>query len=446
MTEQPKQTTVFAPEQVDERRELRNALIIGLIALFGFGAMILASGPIVRWLPIPTYELTAVALIFGLITAGGLFALKQNWPVRRIAWIILVSYTVIVTLVVYLTGAPLTPTFALSMLVVMAASFLLGRNGARIIAALSAAGYGITLLLEYFELLKIIPLWRLYFTPATRGDLFFINWVTVSIPLLLAAELAGTLAERLKKTNMNLRESERLRESLSSMIVHDLRNPLTALMGGLDILRLMLAEQMDPDQKRLLENSRRSGHALLGMVGELLDISKMEAGKLTLNIQPTDLCTLITESIEIIRAWSEMEELEIRTALCDDVKSVPCDRQLISRVIANLLSNAIKHTPAGGIISVIARQRGPSALISVADTGPGIPPEYHKRIFEKFGQVEQPGKERRGTGLGLTFCKMAVEAHGGQIWVESQVGQGSTFHFTLPMESPIKTASAAPPA
>ncbi len=419
--------------EIDERRDLRNTLTIGVFALFGFGGMILVSGPIVMWLPIPTTELTLVAVTFGVITIGSMVALDRNWPVRPITWAVLVAYTIIVSLVVYFTGAPLTPIFALYMLVVTAAAFLLGQRGAMIIAVLNAACYAAVLILEYYEILRIIPLWRLSFTLFTREHLLVINWLTVSISILLTAQLTGILAERLKKSNASLRESERLRESLTGMIVHDLRNPLTALLGGMDILRLTMGTHMNADQKSLLENARHSGQTLLDMIGELLDLSKMEAGKLILNVQPVDLTELINKNLDMVRTLSEEGKIDIHTVLFDNVKSVPCDRQLISRVVNNLLSNALKFTPPNGRISIMACLRGNAALVSVADTGPGIALQHQQHIFEKFGQVKEPGQERRGTGLGLTFCKMAVEAHGGKIWVESQVGEGSTFYFTLPM-------------
>lgn len=430
-------STIFAPEEIDEKRDLRNTLLIAGVCIIGFGMLILASGPLpaIHVLNIPPLELSLLVLSATLITMAALGALQMNWPVRHVAWTALIAYTIIISLTVHYSGGPLTPMPALYLLVVVAASFLLGRRGATIIAIFSAFCYAVMLYLEYSGVLSMVLIWKLAFNPRERGVLLIVNWLAIAIPAMLTSQLAGTLAARLRMTNASLRESERLRENLSGMVVHDLRNPLTALMGGLDILRLTLGDQMSADQKRLLENSRRSGHTLLGMVGELLDISKMEAGKLTLNIQPVDLRTLISESLDVVRALAEIEELEVHTVLTDDVKSVPCDRQLISRVVANLMSNAIKHTPSGGKITVVALQRGNVAAVSVSDTGSGIPAEYQQSIFDKFGQVEQPGKERRGTGLGLPFCKMAVEAHGGQIWVESKIGKGSTFHFTLPMNS-----------
>jgi two-component system sensor histidine kinase/response regulator len=291
--------------------------------------------------------------------------------------------------------------------------------------------------------LKMVLIWRLNFDPRERGALLVVNWLAVSIPALLISQLSGALAARLRTTNLHLRESERLRETLTDMVVHDLRNPLAALMAGLDILRLTLVKELSAEQMNLLDISRRSGHVLLGMVSELLDISKMEAEQLSLNIQPVDLPQLIADSIEAEESLADIEGLAISLHLSDEVNQAPCDRQLVSRVMANLLSNAIKHTPRGGKIAVTASLIENAVSVSVADTGDGIPIEDQQRIFEKFGQVERPGKERRGAGLGLTFCKMAVEAHGGQIWVESRglPGEGSTFTFTLPLAQPAVKGS-----
>jgi len=430
---------MYAPEERDERRDLRNALVIAGLCAIGFGALVFASGPVPRInvLNIPTFETSVLVLLAGLITLIGLGALRARWPMRPIAWITLVGYTFVISLTVHYSGGPLTPMPALYLLVVVAASFLLGHLGATVIAVLSAVCYATILYLEYTGVLRMVLIWRVTFDPHERGILLIVNWLAVTIPALLTSQLAGTLAARLKWTNLYLRQSERQRENLTGMLVHDLRNPLSALMAGLDILRLTLANELSAEQMNLLDISRRSGYVLLGMVGELLDISKMEAGKLALNIQPVDLRQLITESVDAERALADAEKIEFRLALSDEVKQVPCDRQLVSRVMLNLLSNAIKYTPSDGTITVTTRKAGSSIVVEVADTGSGIPREYQQLIFEKFGQVDQPGQERRGTGLGLPFCKMAVDAHGGQIGIESQAGQGSRFFFKLPLDIPV---------
>ncbi len=419
----------------EEARDLRNTLIFAGILVAGLGLMILASSPNIANLSIPPLELGLVALTAELVTVAGIAALQFNIPVRSISWAALVIYTILASFTVHYTGGPLTPIPALYLLIAVGASFLLGWRGATVMGILGISCYALVLYLEYSGVLKMVQIWRISFSASERGSLLIINWFALAIPTLVTSQLAGTLAERLKATNASLRESERLRDNLTHMVVHDLRNPLTGLLGWLDILQTVLTNQITPEQGRLLENARRSGHVLLGLVSELLDINKMEAGKLTLHLQSTDFCVLIDETVESLRGSAELEKLTLEVEACEDVMhQVPCDRALMSRVLVNLISNAIKHTPPGGQIKVTARAgENDMVVVSVTDNGIGIASQHQKRIFEKFGQVEVPGQERRGTGLGLTFCKLAVETHNGQIWVDSQVGKGSTFSFTLPL-------------
>ena len=409
-------------------RDLRNTLLFGGAAVVCFGAMILASGPVLQIPPVPN---TLAALSGALVTFGGLIALQSGWSARRVAWSALVAYALIVSVAVHYTGGPLTPMPALYLLVVVAASFILGRRGATLIGAVSVVGYALVLLAEYAGWVDMVLIWRWQFEPGERGLLLIVNWLVVFIATLITAQLAGTLAERLRQTNAQLRESERLRDNLTQMIVHDLRNPLVALMGWLDLLQSQRMQDADGVEQLLLKNARHGGEVLLGMVSELLDISKMEAGKLRLNPQAVDLCALLRETADAMHALGEVEELDLQVVPCDAAVTVTCDRQLISRVLVNLVSNAIKHTPAGGSVTLSVHLQADEVQVRVSDTGIGISAENQARIFEKFAQVQQKG-ERRGTGLGLTFCKIAMEAHGGRIWVESEVGEGSTFAFTLP--------------
>ncbi len=425
----------FEPGDTDEVHDLRSTFYFAGLLILGLGALILASSDRIVALQIPPTELGLVVIAALTVTMSGLIALQQNVPPRVISWIALSLYTIILSFAVHYTGGPLTPFPAVYLVIVLGASFLLGRAGATFIAFVSVICYAMILYLEYTGILPMVQIWQMEFVPGQRGALLVINWITLSIPTLITSQLAGTLAERLKRTNVSLRESERLRDNLSHMIVHDLRNPITALLGGLDILRMTLVDQMNKDQKRLLENARRSGHVLVGLVGEILDINKMEAGKFHLDIESVNLCELIEESVEGNRALADIEGITLQIETCSAAGSVPCDRAFISRVLANLLSNAIKYTPSGGRITVEARHNPHTKMVrvNVRDTGPGIPPDYQKTIFEKFGQVRNSGAKRQGTGLGLTFCKMAVEQHGGEIGVESKMGEGSVFYFTLPL-------------
>jgi two-component system sensor histidine kinase/response regulator len=165
------------------------------------------------------------------------------------------------------------------------------------------------------------------------------------------------------------------------------------------------------------------------MVRALLDVSKLEAGQLKLNRTECDLVALAREVADGFESVRTSRVLQLDSAGKTLMASV--DRDLISRVLQNLMGNALKFAPDESVVRIILQTAGTAVQLSVVDTGAGIPPEHHKRIFEKFGQVQKDGP-RVGTGLGLTFCRLAVEAHGGNIHVESEPSKGSTFRFELP--------------
>lgn len=227
-----------------------------------------------------------------------------------------------------------------------------------------------------------------------------------------------------------LKELEVLRDSLTHMIVHDLRTPLTGIITSLQLLQMdvgALGEDSEEDMTRAL----RSATLLAQMVNGVLDVSKMEAGDMKLDIRVHDL---------VKTSWSALDSLGGVTADRDVMVEADgevwtdYDEMLLTRVVTNLVANALRFTPADGSVRVgVGRSADGSARVEVRDTGPGIPAEFHERIFEKFGQVAGTKDQmKRSTGLGLTFCKLAVEAHGGRIGVASQVGEGSTFWFELP--------------
>jgi signal transduction histidine kinase len=195
--------------------------------------------------------------------------------------------------------------------------------------------------------------------------------------------------------------------------------------------RFQFHNKLDPDTLANLDLAFRLTHTLEAMISSLLDISKLEAGKMSLNLQPGDLRTVAQEVLQTLGPQEERARVSLNES--SEAVGASFDRDVIQRVIGNLVGNAIKFTPREGKISITVKGEGDQALVAVSDTGPGIPSEYHEKIFEKFGQVEaaQAG-QKRSTGLGLTFCKLAVEAHGGKIRVESRVGEGSTFRFYLP--------------
>ena len=230
------------------------------------------------------------------------------------------------------------------------------------------------------------------------------------------------------QTHLQLRRLERLRDDLTHMVVHDLRNPLAVIWNFLDILEFHEAHKLSASTQTLVTVARRSAEDLLNMIGSILDVSKMGAGEMKLHREPCDLDALTRAVLATTQPLPGN-----RTVTLDAPESsltVPADVGLIRRVLQNLLSNALKYTPAGGDVRIVVTSSRGEIRVAVTDTGPGIAPEYHQRIFEKFGQVEDR-TNRLGTGLGLAFCKLAIEAHGGRIGVESEVGKGSTFWLAL---------------
>ena len=238
---------------------------------------------------------------------------------------------------------------------------------------------------------------------------------------------------RLNDNYEALRHLEAMRDSLTHMIVHDLRVPLTSILSGMELLEFV-PDLPDETRTEIVGMAHRGGKTLLGMINDLLDISKMEAGALQLERGPASAHELIEGALRQTKPLLADRDLHLRQSLAPDLPLLRADGAKIERVLVNLLGNAIKFTPKQGTISIAAGAIDNAVRFSVNDTGEGIPHEAFARIFEKFGQVEtrQTGR-RNSTGLGLTFCKMAVEAHGGQIWVESEPGRGSTFFFTLPL-------------
>ncbi|HBC86414.1 MAG TPA: hybrid sensor histidine kinase/response regulator [Lentisphaeria bacterium] len=230
-------------------------------------------------------------------------------------------------------------------------------------------------------------------------------------------------------THLKLRRLEKLREDLSHMIIHDLRSPMTIIFGFLQVLEGSEAKKLSVKIQELVTLARRSSEQMISMISSILDVSKMEAGEMKLELGQFDLDVLFRAVLAANQPLSEN-----RTVTFDAPQSslnVTADIVLIRRVFQNLLSNALRYTQAGGDVRIVLTPSASEVRVAVTDKGPGIEPQYHRRIFEKFGQVKN-SKYRSGSGLGLTFCKMAVEAHGGHIGVESDVGKGSTFWFTLP--------------
>ncbi|MFZ2643878.1 MAG: hybrid sensor histidine kinase/response regulator [Verrucomicrobiia bacterium] len=235
---------------------------------------------------------------------------------------------------------------------------------------------------------------------------------------------------QLKESYDRLRELETLRDNLVHLVVHDLRSPLALMAGYVDLIKVKIAAKLNASEVGYIDVIGKHTAKLLDMVTTLLDVSRMEAGEMPLNRQACDLAAVAKEVTDSHSVLVGRRQLSIESQ--SEPLSVHADKDILQRVISNLIGNAIKFTPDGGHIRLTISRKDSMARVAVTDTGPGVPAEYHTRIFEKFGQVDKEAR-RHSTGLGLTFCKLAVEAHGGSIGIESEVGKGSTFWFALPL-------------
>jgi len=234
------------------------------------------------------------------------------------------------------------------------------------------------------------------------------------------------------------RELEESRNQLTEMIVHDLRGPLTAILSGLTLLKTHIDEGSEsPIVEQAIAVSERSVQQMLGLVNSLLTISSLESGEAQLTLESVDLTTIMREISEIYLPEANKSGIIIDTDLQPSVL-VWLDREKIARVLSNLVDNALKFTPAGGQIKLSLKGEGELVDIQIADTGPGVPMEYRERIFDRYGQIPGISGRRRGTGLGLAFCKLAVDAHAGRIWVEDNPAGGSIFRIQLSLSGPAQ--------
>jgi signal transduction histidine kinase len=241
---------------------------------------------------------------------------------------------------------------------------------------------------------------------------------------------------QIHEKNIELEELERLKESLYHMVVHDLRNPLMAISGLIEVLQND-TEGLTQNQANLLGICLNSCRELSGMIDSILDIYRLEHGTMELRKEYFDWKDLITQIEPSFRLNALSNRIQLNFSYAFESCNLSADRSVLARVVSNLLDNAIRHTPEYGSIMVFSEQNSSatSLLVSIQDSGKGIPKEYHHRIFEQFVQLPKKadGSRSGSCGLGLAFCKMAIEAHGGRIWVDSDGGgSGAKFCLELP--------------
>lgn len=264
-----------------------------------------------------------------------------------------------------------------------------------------------------------------------------VDYLTKPIsPLRVAVRVRGAIERR-----RLLQELQDLRTSFTSMLVHDLRAPLTVIQGYAELLGRDFAGPLNDRQHKYVDEVHRASDRMLRLIGEILDLSKLEAGRLTLERRAVDLAALVTEIVERVQPVAADKRITLRRTGPASLAPLEADPFRLEQVLMNLLSNALKFTPEEGTVTVEVSERGGGQEVAVADTGPGIPAAELPLLFEPFSQVSTAQKAAgQGTGLGLVICRHLVEAHGGRIWAKNELPRGARFAFRLP----VMTAPAPP--
>jgi len=303
-----------------------------------------------------------------------------------------------------------------------------------------AGGYRTTLavpLLRDGVPLGTLALTRLEVRAFTDREIQLVE--TFAAQAVIAIENANLFNEiqeksgQLEVANRELAAASRHKSEFLANMSHELRTPLNAVIGFSDVLEQRLFGALNERQSDYVRDIASSGRHLLDLVNEILDLSKVEAGRMELEPTEFALRETIRGALAFVRERAVRQGIELTEDAAPDLGTVVADERKLRQVLLNLLSNAVKFTPDGGTIGVRARRDSGEIQVSVRDTGIGIAPEDQAKVFDEFQQVGQPSdRSREGTGLGLTLARRFVELHGGRIWIESDVGKGTTFTFAIP--------------
>jgi PAS domain S-box-containing protein len=253
----------------------------------------------------------------------------------------------------------------------------------------------------------------------------------------LNEELEYKVKERTREleiANKRLQEASQAKSEFLANMSHELRTPLNSIIGFSEVLFERTFGDLNDRQSRYVKNIHTSGKHLLNLINDILDLSKVEAGKIELKYEEVVLNDIFNECQTLVTSMAKKKNIMLNFKV-EDIQKIDVDPIRFKQIMYNLLSNAIKFTPEGGMVNVEAKPSDEMIEISVKDTGIGIAKEHYEKVFEEFTQIENPyTKQYKGTGLGLPLTKRLVELHGGKIWVESEVRKGSTFTFTIPMK------------
>ena len=298
---------------------------------------------------------------------------------------------------------------------------------------------GVPMLLDG-EVVGVLIVWRARVDPfSERATELLTTFATQAAIAIRNVDLVNALQVRTAEVEVASRHKSEFLASMS----HELRTPLNAVIGFSEVLLERMFGDLNDRQEEYLRDIWSSGKHLLELLNEILDLSKVEAGQMTLEPTQFSLQEALGHGLALVRERAARHGIRLSLEVAPDVGPVHADELRIKQVIVNLLSNAVKFTPDGGRVEVRARIEESQVLVTVADTGTGVAAGDRERIFDSFQQAGRRASTTEGTGLGLTLSKRIVELHGGRIWVDSELGVGSTFGFAIPAGAPATSAGAA---
>jgi signal transduction histidine kinase len=279
----------------------------------------------------------------------------------------------------------------------------------------------------------VIAMWRTEVKQFTEKEIQLVE--TFAHQAVIAIENVRLFNET-KDKSKQLEIASRHKSEFLATMSHELRTPLNAIIGFSEVLLQQMFGPLNPKQAEYLDDVLTSGRHLLGLINDILDLSKIEAGRMELDVDTFSLVEALQNGVTMVRERAARHGIALALDVAPGVDLIEADPRKVKQVLFNLLSNAVKFTPDGGRVDVTAAHANGDIVVAVRDTGIGISPEDQGRIFEEFQQARrQTERSREGTGLGLSLAKRFVELHGGRIWVESEPGKGSTFTFTLPVRA-----------
>jgi signal transduction histidine kinase len=310
----------------------------------------------------------------------------------------------------------------------------LGRALLTVLAAMVGAALWLTIRSPWLRLVALgaidlaIPFLALWFYNYENVYLPYLAPILAFNSTVLFCLVSDFAYEQIEKAS--LRSTLQTRNDLTHMIIHDLRRPLSLVTGYVDILEQTTAGKLNPDEAECVTGAKRGADDMGEMITTLLDIGRLEAGAMPLQIENHDIAEIAHKAVD--RFTSVLAGRTLRCEMPSNPVLVPCDADVTRRIVENLIGNALKFTESDGTILVKVERTGAEVTVAVSDNGEGIPSDQHEYIFEKFGQTKSGRQHRHSTGLGLAFCRLAVKAHRGNIGLQSEPEKGSTFWFTLP--------------